>query len=162
MDPGFVLDDLDDEQPPAVPPDAQPLVILAPAGSGKTRVLTRRIAHRVTTGMADPRHVLAITFTRKAAGELGERLGALGLHRDPTVGTFHGIAWGALRTHWSDQRRTPYALLERKGRVLAELAPTVPGREKRQVTNDLATEIEWAKARMVTPDTYVDDIAAAG
>jgi len=162
MDPGLVLEGLDDEQLAAVTSTAHPLVILAPAGSGKTRVLTRRIAHRVATGTADPRHVLAITFTRKAAGELGQRLAALGLHHDPTVGTFHGIAWGALRTHWSDQRRTPYALLERKGRLVGEVAPSVSGRDKRQVTSDLATEIEWAKARMVTPDTYVHDAAAAG
>ncbi|MFN8018337.1 MAG: UvrD-helicase domain-containing protein [Acidimicrobiales bacterium] len=58
------------------PSPAQPLAILAGAGSGKTRVLTRRIAHRCLTGSADPRHVLAITFTRKAAEELDARLRA--------------------------------------------------------------------------------------
>jgi DNA helicase-2/ATP-dependent DNA helicase PcrA len=162
MDPGLVLEGLDDEQLAAVTSTAQPLVILAPAGSGKTRVLTRRIAHRVLEGTADPRHVLAITFTRKAAGELRERLAALGLHHDPTVGTFHAVAWGSLRTHWSDQRRTPFELLERKGRMLGEIAPTVAGRDRRQVTSDLASEIEWAKARMVTPDTYIETVATIG
>ena len=56
------------------PPTPNPLCILAGAGSGKTRVLTRRIAYRAATGDADPRHVLALTFTRKAAGELATRL----------------------------------------------------------------------------------------
>ena len=98
------------------PPRRQPLVVLAPAGSGKTRVLTRRIAYRVAIGASDPRHVLALTFTRKAAGELTDRLGRLGLRGDATAGTFHAVAWGSLRTRWADQGRTPPTLLDRKGR----------------------------------------------
>ena len=152
-----LLDGLDDEQAPAVTCTAQPLVVLAPAGSGKTRVLTRRIAYRVATGAADARHVLALTFTRKAAGELAERLRRLGLRGDSTAGTFHAVAWAVLRTRWPDQRRQPPTLLDRKGRVLAELAPG-PGRPMRSVAADLANEIEWAKARMVTPDTYVEAV----
>ena len=162
MDPESLLDGLDDSQRLAVTSRAMPLVILAPAGSGKTRVLTRRIAHRVATGDADPRHVLALTFTRKAAGELSDRLRRLGLRGDATAGTFHAVAWGVLRTRWADLRREPPTLLDRKGRLLSELAPKVAGRDTRAVTADLATEIEWAKARMVTPDTYLDAVAAAG
>jgi len=66
-------------------------------------VLTRRIAHRVATGSADAGHVLAITFTRRAAGELLRRFGQLGLRQQPTVGTFHGVAWSVLRRRWADQ-----------------------------------------------------------
>jgi DNA helicase-2/ATP-dependent DNA helicase PcrA len=161
MDPEDLLQGLDDAQRAAVTSTAQPLVILAPAGSGKTRVLTRRIAHRVATGSADPRHVLALTFTRKAAGELDERLRRLGLRGDLTTGTFHAVAWGTLRTRWADLRRSPVALLDRKGRLLRDLAPTVSGKDKRTVSGELATEIEWAKARMITPDAYVDAVAAA-
>jgi DNA helicase II / ATP-dependent DNA helicase PcrA len=161
MDADALLDGLDDAQMAAVTSSAMPLVILAPAGSGKTRVLTRRIAHRVASGAIDPRHVLALTFTRKAAGELDDRLRRLGLRGDPTTGTFHAVAWGVLRTRWSDQGRSPLALLDRKARLLAEVAPTAPGRDKRQVLSDLASEIEWAKARMVTPDTYVEAVASA-
>jgi DNA helicase-2/ATP-dependent DNA helicase PcrA len=157
-----LLQGLDDAQRRAVTSTAQPLVILAPAGSGKTRVLTRRIAHRVATGDADPRHVLALTFTRKAAGELTDRLGRLGLRGDATAGTFHAVAWGQLRTRWADQGRTPPTLLDRKGRVLAELAPRSGARDRRSFTGDLATEIEWAKARMGTPDTYEEAVARAG
>lgn len=162
MDPEALLEGLDDAQRAAVTSTALPLVVLAPAGSGKTRVLTRRIAHRVATGAADPRHVLALTFTRKAAGELDDRLRRLGLRGDVTTGTFHAVAWGTLRTRWADQGRAPQALLDRKGRLLTELAPSVPGKDKRTVAADLATEIEWAKARMVTPDAYAEAVASAG
>jgi DNA helicase II / ATP-dependent DNA helicase PcrA len=162
MDPEALLEGLDDAQRAAVTSMAQPLVVLAPAGSGKTRVLTRRIAHRVATGSADPRHVLALTFTRKAAGELDERLRRLGLRGDTTTGTFHAVAWGTLRTLWADRGRPPLTLLDRKGRVLSELAPSMPGKDKRTVAGELATEIEWAKARMVTPDDYVASVAQAG
>src|SRR5439155_26262714 len=65
-----MLDDLNPNQRQAVTSCAAPLCILAGAGSGKTRVLTRRIAYRITTGAATAGHVLALTFTRKAAGEL--------------------------------------------------------------------------------------------
>ena len=162
MDPEALLEGLDGAQRAAVTSTAMPLVVLAPAGSGKTRVLTRRIAHRVATGQHDPRHVLALTFTRKAAGELDERLRRLGLRGDTTAGTFHAVAWGTLRTRWADQGRPPLTLLDRKGPVLRELAPSVAGKDKRTVAGTLATEIEWAKARMVTPDDYLDAIAAVG
>jgi DNA helicase-2/ATP-dependent DNA helicase PcrA len=162
MDPEALLAGLDELQRLAVTSTAMPLVIIAPAGSGKTRVLTRRIAHRVATGDADPRHVLALTFTRKAAGELSERLGRLGLRHDATAGTFHAVAWGVLRTRWADQRREAPTLLDRKGHLLAEVAPKGMGRDGRTGIGDLASEIEWAKARMITPDTYVESLAAAG
>jgi DNA helicase-2/ATP-dependent DNA helicase PcrA len=162
VDPEGLLEGLDEAQRAAVTSPAMPLVVLAPAGSGKTRVLTRRIAYRVATGSADPRHVLALTFTRKAAGELVDRLGRLGLRGDATAGTFHAIAWGSLRTLWADRSRVAPTLLDRKGRVLAEVAPKVNGRDRRSLAADLATEIEWAKARMVTPDSYEAEVAAAG
>lgn len=161
MDPEALLDGLDPAQRQAVTSTALPLVVLAPAGSGKTRVLTRRIAYRVATGEADPRHVLALTFTRKAAGELTTRLRRLGLRGDTTAGTFHAVAWGVLRTRWADQRREPPALLDRKGRLLVELVPKVAGRDPRAIAAEVATEIEWAKARMVTPDAYRDAIHRA-
>ena len=74
-----LLAGLDAHQRAAVVEPHTPLAILAPAGSGKTRVLTRRIAYRVREGHADAKHVLAVTFTRRAAGELVDRLEALGV-----------------------------------------------------------------------------------
>ena len=73
---------LDQSQLHAVTLEQEPLAILAGAGSGKTRVLTRRIAWRAVKGKEDPRRVLALTFTRKAAGELRSRLSRLGLRGD--------------------------------------------------------------------------------
>src|SRR5688572_30896334 len=145
MDPEVLLEGLDDAQRTAVTSAAMPLVVLAPAGSGKTRVLTRRIAYRVATGVADPRHVLALTFTRKAAGELDDRLHRLGLRGDATTGTFHAVAWGTLRMRWADLGQRPLALLDRKSRILAELAPSLPGKDRRTAMGEVAIEIEWAK-----------------
>ena len=163
MDPEALLEGLDDAQRAAVTSTAQPLVVLAPAGSGKTRVLTRRIAHRVATGSADPRHVLALTFTRKAAGELDERLRRLGLRGDATTGTFHAVAWGTLRTRWADRGRpAAHAARPQGPGARGSWPPRWPGKDKRTVAGELATEIEWAKARMVTPDDYVEAVARAG
>src|SRR5439155_5497720 len=91
--------------------------------SGKTRVLTRRIAYRAATGQHDARHVLALTFTRKAAGELASRLAALGLRDRVAAGTFHAVALAQLRARWADKGITPPELLDRKVGFVARLAP---------------------------------------
>jgi len=83
-----LLLDLDATQRAAVTEPVVPLAILAPAGSGKTRALTRRIAWQAAVGNLDPNHVLAVTFTRKAAGELRGRLSRLGVRGSVTAGTF--------------------------------------------------------------------------
>ncbi|HEU5150968.1 MAG TPA: ATP-dependent DNA helicase UvrD2 [Iamia sp.] len=149
MDRARLLAGLDADQRRAVTDPAQPLCILAGAGSGKTRVLTRRIAHRVEEGSADPRHVLALTFTRKAAYEMGTRLGALVGRDRPHVGTFHALAWAQLRTWYRDRGRAQPALLESKGRVIGAL----PERGRVPVI-EVATEIEWARARDISPTAY--------
>jgi superfamily I DNA/RNA helicase len=77
---GELVHGLDPAQAAAVLADAPVVVVLAGAGSGKTRVLTRRIVRRIADGSAEARHVLALTFTRKAAGELRHRLAVLGGH----------------------------------------------------------------------------------
>ena len=117
------LQGLNPAQREAVVSDAAPLCILAGAGSGKTRVLTRRIAWRVREATADPRHVLVVTFTRKAAGELAARLGALGVRDQVASGTFHALAYAQLRRRWADAGQRPPTLLERKVRLLAPVAP---------------------------------------
>src|SRR3954447_25458872 len=154
VDADRLLDGLDGDQREAVTTPGAPLAILAPAGSGKTRVLTRRIAYRVATGTADPGHVLAITFTRRAAGELLRRLDQLGLRQQPTVGTFHGVAWSVLRRRWADQAlRRPPDLLTQPERLLADL-PGLTRRGRSPAAADVATEISWARARRVPPDGY--------
>jgi DNA helicase II / ATP-dependent DNA helicase PcrA len=156
LEPDHLLADLDDAQRRAVTSPARPLAILAPAGSGKTRVLTRRIAWRVGSGDADASHVLALTFTRRAAGELRGRLAALGLRDGVAAGTFHGVAFAQLRSRWADEGRTPPTLLARKGRLLGGVVTGTT-----LTIGQLATEIEWAKARLVGPDGYAEAAATA-
>jgi DNA helicase-2/ATP-dependent DNA helicase PcrA len=97
-----LLDNLNAEQLAAVTLPAQPALILAGAGSGKTRVLTTRIAWLIQTGQLSPGGVMAVTFTNKAAKEMLTRLGAMlpipvrGLW----IGTFHGLCNRFLRAHW--------------------------------------------------------------
>jgi len=144
-----LLDGLDADQRAAVTEPTHPLAILAGAGSGKTRVLTHRIAHRCLTGDADPRHVLAVTFTRKAAAELDRRLRRFGLRDLPAAGTFHALALAQLRAGAAPAAAPP-VLLERKGRLLGRIL----GGGGRFGAADLAAEIEWAKARLVSPERY--------
>ena len=157
MDPAVLLAGLDPAQRSAVTADENPMCILAGAGSGKTRVLTRRIAYRAETGALDARHVLALTFTRKAAAELATRLAALGLRDRPTAGTFHAIALAQLSSRARSEGRAPPVLLDRKARLVGRIL----GRTNRMTVPELASEIEWAKARRVGPDGYAQAAAVA-
>ncbi|BAU56650.1 ATP-dependent DNA helicase UvrD/PcrA [Halorhodospira halochloris] len=101
MDLDDLLSDLNDDQLRAVCVDAGRTLVLAGAGSGKTRVLTRRAAYLVAAQGASPFSILAVTFTNKAAGEMRGRIGSLlGIATAGMwVGTFHGIAHRLLRQH---------------------------------------------------------------
>ncbi len=153
-----LLEKLNDEQRAAVTAQAKSLCIIAGAGSGKTRVLTRRIAYRSATGDLDPRKVLTLTFTRKAAGELTSRLRSLGLRDSVAAGTFHGIAYAQLRSRWSDNDVAEPELLDRKVGFVARLLP----RRSELQPFDLVSEIEWAKARRMRPSEYVAGAARVG
>ena len=147
-----LLADLTPEQREAVTTRASPLCIVAGAGSGKTRVLTRRIAWQVGQGGADPRRVLALTFTRRAAAELRDRLRRLGLRDPPRAGTFHAAALAQLRRYSADRDRRPPEILESRTAFLAEMRP----RDSREATARLAAEIDWARARMIPPERYLE------
>ena len=104
MDVTNVLDGLNQAQREAVAAPTGNNLVLAGAGSGKTRVLVHRIAWYLETGQAAPRNILAVTFTNKAAAEMRERIGRL-LNRPiggMWVGTFHGLANRLLRTRWQE------------------------------------------------------------
>jgi len=150
-----LVDGLTESQRHAVVTEGPTVCVVAGAGAGKTRVLTRRIAYRVTTGSAEARHVLALTFTRKAAGELTERLSGLGLRDRIVAGTFHSVASAQLRRYWADRGTSAPALLERKSRLLAPLAAARPALAGVDLA-DLASQVEWAKARLVGPDDFVE------
>ena len=104
MDVSPLLDGLNAAQREAVTAPAQPLLILAGAGSGKTRVLVHRIAWLTQVMSARPWNVLAVTFTNKAAREMRQRCELLmpGATRGMWLGTFHGIAHRLLRLHWQE------------------------------------------------------------
>lgn len=156
MDAERLLEGLNEAQRGAVTTAAAPLCILAGAGSGKTRVLTRRIAHRVAESDAEPHRVLALTFTRKAAGELKSRLAQLGLRDAIAAGTFHGIALAQLRARWSERGDREPQLLDRKVAFVARLLPRRRGKGDVNPL-DAVAEIEWAKARRIRPDQYADE-----
>jgi DNA helicase-2/ATP-dependent DNA helicase PcrA len=156
------LADLTPSQRQAVTTTSGMVCVLAAAGTGKTRVLTRRALYRVATGTAKAEHVLAITFTRKAAGELKERLGVAGTGPGGvSAGTFHSIANSQLRRWWADRRTPEPVLLERKARLLDELLDARRALDGVSAA-DLASHIEWAKARDISPASFAEEASRAG
>jgi ATP-dependent DNA helicase UvrD/PcrA len=156
-----LLEGLTLAQREAVTSNSAPICVLASAGAGKTRVLTRRIAYRVGTRSAAATHTMALTFTRKAAGEMQQRLVALGLKERVAAGTFHSLASAQLQRWWADRGQTPPTLLERKGRILTTLAGARPA-TRATPAFELASHIEWAKARMVSPDAFEEFVIREG
>lgn len=154
-----LLGGLDASQREAATSTANPLAVIAPAGSGKTRVLTARIAHRIEIGEIEPSHVLCVTFTRRAAVELRQRLRALGIGERIEAGTFHAIAWRQLRDRWAATGRREPQLLDQIRPFLSEAV--APGSSRREVA-DLATEISWARARRLRPSEYAAAASEAG
>ena len=104
MDVSHILDSLNDEQRNAVANPSQHLLVLAGAGSGKTRVLVHRIAWLLEAEQASPYSILAVTFTNKSAREMRGRIETLMANSfaGMWVGTFHGLAHRLLRTHWKE------------------------------------------------------------
>lgn len=156
---------LDPEQLQAVTTARTPLCIVAPAGSGKTSVLTRRIAYRVVSGTTNASRVLAISFTRAAAFQLKVRTEALLEGEHITAGTFHSFALSGLKRHWDRNRLRHPRILNSKtslvseayGRVLGEQETRDTGgsrpssRSQSNLVNALAGQVEWYKARAILP-----------
>ncbi|MEO5724195.1 MAG: ATP-dependent helicase [Ilumatobacteraceae bacterium] len=151
MDPDRLLRGLDTAQRAAVTTTAAPLAIIAAAGSGKTTVLSRRIAHRVATGAAESRHVVALTFTRDAAGELRRRLRRLELLDPIEAGTFHSVALRLLRDRALSKHETMPGIATDRLRLMRETITELRLRVEPYVA---LTDLEWARARMVAPSDY--------
>lgn len=150
-----LLADLDADQRRAVTAEARLVAVIAGAGSGKTRVLTRRVAWRIATGSADAAHHLVLTFTREAAGELRRRLPALGLSARVTAGTFHSIAHGLLRQRWADlEIRAPQLVPERE-RLLAQLTGA-----RGDALEALVHDVNWASARGLDGPAFARAVSA--
>jgi DNA helicase-2/ATP-dependent DNA helicase PcrA len=157
-----VLAGLDPEQREAAEALLGPVCILAGAGTGKTRAITHRTANMVLSGVASADRILAVTFTTRAAGEMRSRLRALGVG-GVQARTFHSAALRQLQFFWprlSNGARP--TIIESKlpsvraaaGRARVGLEPTKQ--------RDIASEIEWAKAALVTPDRYAAEAVRAG
>src|SRR4051795_10154022 len=144
-----IFDGLNDEQRRAVEAVRGPVCILAGAGSGKTTTITRRIANQVATGAFAAGEVLAVTFTDKAATEMRARLAALG-GAGGTARPFPPAALAQPHRLGPPPGRT----LPSKALALRRIANGLPPPYKFRPAVDLATEIEWAKNRRLTPDTY--------
>ncbi|MDN3478783.1 ATP-dependent helicase [Curtobacterium sp. APC 4022] len=152
--PDALLAALDAEQRTVARTLLGPVAVLAGAGTGKTRAITHRIAYGVATGTYSPNHVLALTFTTRAAGELRSRLRALGAGA-VQARTFHAAAMSQLGYFWPDTvgGHAP-GLVESKGRVIAHAADTIGLRVDTPVLRDLAGEVEWRKVQRLTYDEY--------
>ena len=162
-----LLEGLSEAQAEVVTTTAAPIAVVAGPGAGKTRVLTRRIAWRARHGDADADHVLVLTFSRRAAGELLGRLSALGLpagarHAGLTAGTFHAVAWAQLARHRADRGQAPLVLLPQPGRLARPALAGALGRDPfPPEVRAFVDELAWARMRGVTAATYVE-LAAGG
>jgi len=155
-----VLAGLDEEQRAAVTAPPGPVCLLAGAGTGKTRAITHRIAYRVLAGEIPARHVLAVTFTARAAAQMRGRLIGLGVD-GVQARTFHAAALRQLRyfaPRLLSGRELP-ELVESKARLVTLAAARSGLRADRTTARDLAAEIEWAKSSLVEPGEY--EVAAA-
>lgn len=157
-----ILAALDPEQRTAAEALRGPVCVLAGAGTGKTRAITHRIAHGVLTGAYQPRHVLAVTFTTRAAGELRTRLRSLGAD-GVAARTFHSAALRQLQYFWSG------AVGGQMPRVESSKAPLVGAAAARlglrpgpADIRDIAAEIEWAKVCQVPPADYAAAASKVG
>ena len=156
---GFDLDSLNPAQKEAVMTTRGPLLVLAGAGSGKTRVLTHRIAHMIADEGVNPWEILAITFTNKAAAEMRERLGSLlGPMRGMWVCTFHAMCVRMLR---EDADRLGYTKNftiyddQDSRRLVKTIMVDLHINDKEYPLNMMRSMISTAKNDLKSPDTFL-------
>ncbi|REC59005.1 DNA helicase II [Rhodosalinus sediminis] len=161
------LDGLNPAQRAAVEALDGPVLMLAGAGTGKTKALTTRIAHLLNTGRARPNEILAVTFTNKAAREMKERIGRLlgeAVEGMPWLGTFHAICVKLLRRHAElVGLKSNFTILDRDDqlRLLKQLIQAENIDEKRWPPRQLAGIIDHWKNRAWTPETVPASEAGA-
>ena len=151
---------LTEPQRQAVDSPATAICVQAGAGSGKTRILTLRVARRIRDGSAEADHSVVVTFTRKAAQQLRQRLGSFGVGvaipsttgaaPGPGVraGTLHQLALTLLRRHALDGGKPPPNVADHRFRLVSEIVGDP------MLVPVVAAEIGWAKSRSLTPETY--------
>jgi len=154
-----LLRQLNPPQQEAVVANARVLLVFAGAGSGKTRVLTYRIAHLIQSGKAQPEEILAVTFTNKAAGEMKERVCALlGPEGEGVwVSTFHSACLRILRAHIRSLGRTPDFVIydgDDQQRLMEGLLKAAGVGLHAYPPRTILKEIEQAKNRGIGPQEY--------
>ncbi|WP_420439073.1 ATP-dependent helicase [Candidatus Poriferisodalis sp.] len=150
-------DGLDAAQRAAVRSSASALLVVAGPGSGKTRVLTHRIAWRSATESMQARRAMAVTFTRRAAHELRTRLRELDIDDMGPVGTFHSIALAQVRRYDIDHGRAERKILPSRGALSSELAEHLQrafGPRPPITVAAALREIDWAKASSLSVAEY--------
>lgn len=151
-----ILNALDEEQREAAQSLLGPTVILAGAGTGKTRTITHRIAYGILRGDFSENRVMALTYTNRAAGELRARLRSLGVH-SVNAKTFHAAALSQLEYFWRDffGIEAP-RVMDSKSRAIGSAAETLKIRLDASTIRDIASEIEWRKYSMLSIEDYAD------
>ncbi|HSN72881.1 MAG TPA: UvrD-helicase domain-containing protein, partial [Steroidobacteraceae bacterium] len=162
MDVSHLLDRLNDAQRQAVTAPLAPTLVLAGAGSGKTRVLTHRVAWLVEVEHVSPHSILAVTFTNKAAGEMRGRIEQmLELPAAPLwIGTFHGIAHRLLRMHWREAGLPQaFQILDSEDqlRVIRRLVKSLELDESRWVPKEIQWFINAQKDEGLRPSALKDE-----
>lgn len=161
------LEGLNEEQRLAVESTEGPVLVLAGAGTGKTRVLTTRIAHILATGRAYPSQILAVTFTNKAAREMKNRIGVLvgeTVEGMPWLGTFHSIGVKLLRRHAElVGLSSSFSILDTDDqiRLLKQLIQAEALDDKRWPARQLAGLIDGWKNKGLTPSEIPEGDARA-
>jgi DNA helicase-2/ATP-dependent DNA helicase PcrA len=161
------LSGLNPEQREAVEALDGPVLVLAGAGTGKTRVLTTRIAHILATGRAFPSQILAVTFTNKAAREMKERIGVLvggAVEGMPWLGTFHSIGVKLLRRHAElAGLRSDFTILDTDDvvRLIKQLIQAEGLDDKRWPAKQFAGMIDTWKNKGLTPPDIAEGDARA-
>jgi DNA helicase-2/ATP-dependent DNA helicase PcrA len=157
-----LLAGLDPEQREVAVATRGAVCVLAGAGTGKTRAITHRIAYAAAIGVVNPAHVLALTFTVRAAGEMRGRLRQLGAAQ-VRASTFHAAALRQLNYFWPRViGGRPPRLVDTKAGLVREAAKQARVRLDGPGLADAAGEIEWAKTIQIRPDSYAPAAVAAG
>ncbi|MHA6511634.1 ATP-dependent DNA helicase UvrD2 [Tessaracoccus sp. Z1128] len=149
-----ILDALDPEQRRVATLLESPVVVLAGAGTGKTRAITHRIAYAVSQGRYQPGATLAVTFTTRAAGEMRARLSALGV-RGAQARTIHSAALRQCQFFWPHAYGVEFPrVAENTYGLVARAAHQVLGKSESALVRDLDSEISWAKTSNVSASRY--------
>ncbi len=157
--PDSLLSGLDPDQRAAVSAPVGVVVVRAGAGSGKTTVLTRRIAWRIATETADAQRTLAITFTRQAATEMRARLATHDLDGRPTIGTFHAVARRLVLQMHEDKNRRPPLIINNRSSAMS----TCMGDDARSGgVSDVLAAVDWCHSQMIAPAEAARELSAAG